>query len=190
MPDRRGDPLAGVDRLLVDGTNVLHQLARSGAAPPAAAIGRIRAAIPGTIRIELVFDGPADQGGAVGRVAQGMTVRYAGRHSADDILREAVEAAALADPASASRIVIVTDDHALRRVLERSGARTLPARWLIGRFDRTVLAAPAAGNQRAPRAPAGPSDDDPDVARWRPGRGATAKCGNPRRLPRRRPGVR
>ena len=188
MPERRRDPLAGVDRLLVDGTNVLYQLAESGAAPPAAAIGRIRAAIPGAVRIELVFDGPADQGGTIGRVAQGMTVRYGGRRTADEVLRETVEAAAVTDPASAGRIVVVTDDHALRRILGRYGARTLPTSWLLARFERMTLAGPAIGNRRAPRAE-GPTDgEDATVCRWRPGRGATAKLGNPRRAPRRRPG--
>ena len=86
MPASPRDPLAGVERLIVDGTNLLHRLGRGGAAPPAAAIGRLRAAIPGAIQIVLVFDGPADQGGKLGKVAQGMTVRYAGRRPADVVI--------------------------------------------------------------------------------------------------------
>jgi hypothetical protein len=61
------DPLAGVSRLLVDATNLLHQLGRGPAGggdrlPPAALIGRLRAAIPPEVSIELVFDGPPERG--------------------------------------------------------------------------------------------------------------------------------
>ena len=41
------DPLAITTRLVIDGSNLLHTIATTpGAAPPAALIGRLRAAIP------------------------------------------------------------------------------------------------------------------------------------------------
>jgi len=51
MPTSR-DPLADTERLIVDGSNLLPALARSSAGvPPAALIGRLRAAIPATIAV-------------------------------------------------------------------------------------------------------------------------------------------
>jgi hypothetical protein len=192
MPSSRRDPLDGIDRLVVDGTNLLHQLVRGGGGPPAAIVGRLRAAIPGTVRILLVFDGPAEQGGRdVGRVAQGMSVRYAGRRTADTTILEDVEASGMEDPSAPGRTLVVTDDNALRRGVGRAGARSIGTAWRLCRFDRTVLSAPSAGNRRAPMPPpsaggdgTGP-DGEPPTRRWRPGRGATTKVGNPRRAPRR-----
>ena len=191
MPASRRDPLDGIDRLVVDGSNLLHQLVRGGGGPPAAIVGRLRAAIPGTVRILLVFDGPAEQGGGVGRVAQGMSVRYAGRRTADATILEDVEAAGMDDPSSPGRTLVVTDDNALRRILGRAGARSIGTAWLLGRFERTALSAPSVGNRRPPKpTPAEAADGtgaegDPPTRRWRPGRGATTKVGNPRRAPRR-----
>jgi hypothetical protein len=193
MPASRRDPLDGIDRLVVDGSNLLHQLVRGGGGPPAAIVGRLRGVIPGTVRILLVFDGPIDQGGGVGRVAQGMTVRYAGRRTADATILEDVEAAGMEDPSSPGRTLVVTDDNALRRILGRAGARSIGTAWLLGRFDRAVLSSPSTGNRRAPK-PMPPTGDAADASsrdgeaptrRWRPGRGATTKVGNPRRAPRR-----
>ena len=89
-------PLEGTTRLLVDGTNLLYRIGpggSKGAAPPAAVIGRLRAAIPGTVTIDLVFDGVGH--GVFGRVAQGMTVRYAGRRTGDDVILDLTSEAAM-----------------------------------------------------------------------------------------------
>src|SRR5262245_52093462 len=58
------DPLAETTKLLVDGTNLLHALTRGPGdrQPPAAVIGRLRAAIPSETAITLVFDGPTEPG--------------------------------------------------------------------------------------------------------------------------------
>src|SRR5690349_1173403 len=64
---RTRSPLDGTTRLLVDGTNLLYRIGRVRAAPPAAVIGRLRAAVPGTVTIDLVFDGVGH--GVFGRVA-------------------------------------------------------------------------------------------------------------------------
>jgi hypothetical protein len=177
------DPLSGTDRLLVDGTNLLHALRRQPEALPAAAlVGRLRAAIPATIGIELVFDGAPDRGMRGERVAAGVIVRHAGRRPADDLLIDLVaEARSAAGPAAASGLLVVTDDRALRVAVRERGARTAGASWLIGRIARPSLASPSVGNRRPPARPTPVRDEADDRPAWKPGRGATAKRGNPRR---------
>jgi hypothetical protein len=186
------NPLDDVDRLLVDGNNLLHALRRGpGAAPPAALVGRIRAAIPPGVSIELVFDGAPEPGMRGARLASGVTVRHGGRWSADEVLlgllNEARAGRTGSDEreAAASRILVITDDRDLRSALEARGARTARAAWLLARLDRQGqgLSAPTTGNRRPPPTE---SDGDDDASRpgWSPGRGATAKRGNPKRRPK------
>jgi hypothetical protein len=178
------DPLTGTDRLLVDGTNLLHQLSKKpGAAPQAALIGKLRAFVPPAIGIELVFDGMPDRGMRGQRVASGLIVRHAGARSADALLLSLVEETrATAGPEAAAGLLVITDDRALRTALRDRGARTARTSWLIGRLDRPALSAPSIGNRKPPSPrPPGDGDDDPPRAGWKPGRGATKKRGNPRR---------
>jgi hypothetical protein len=185
------DPLAITTHLVIDGSNLLHAIATSaGAAPPAALIGRLRAAIPAQVAIELVLDGPADPGLRNERIAAGVRVRHAGRRSADTVILETLETVRRDEgPRGTHEILVVTDDRDLRHGAQLRGARTAGARWLLGRLEPGRLAAPSVGNRRPPRTPegsGGPSgDDDPDDRpRWSPGRGATVKKGNPRKAPR------
>jgi len=204
---RTRDPLAGVTRLLVDGTNLLYKLSRGpDRQPPAALIGRLRAVVPAEAAIELVFDGPPERGLRGERIAHGVSVRYGGRFTADTILVTLVEDAAMAaggprgggSPA-ADAILVVTDDRELRFALQRRGARTAGASWLISRMERPRLTAPSIGNPRPPRPPTitlpaprsirsgGELDQGgPQREPWSPGRGATRKRGNARRDPKRR----
>jgi hypothetical protein len=185
------DPLAGKDRLLVDANNLLGALDRGRSLPPAALIGRIRAAIPLDVSIELVFDGPPS-GGPGRRLTSGVTVRYSGGRSADALLRTLVEAAGPVAPGYEPTTLVVTDDAELRRSLRERGATTARTSWLLGRLERTRLAGPSVGARRPPATsgdPAGASiiagdRDETDRPGWRPGRGATAKTGNPRRSPK------
>ena len=179
MPTSR-DPLADTDRLIVDGSNLLPALARGGSAvPPAALIGRLRAAIPPTSAVELVFDGAPDRGLRGERIASGVGVRHSGRRSADEVI---VDLVASAGRVTAERLLIVTDDRDLGAAVRALGARTAGTAWLLGRLDRPRLASPSVGNKRPPAIPpAGPGEDDPDRDPWQPGRGATTKRGNPRR---------
>ncbi len=178
------DPLTGTDRLLIDGTNLLHALSRKpGAAPQAALIGRLRAIVPAAIGIELVVDGAPDRGMRGERVASGLIVRHAGQRSADEVLLSLVdETRAVSGAAATGAILVVSDDHALRASLRLKGARTAGAAWLLGRLERPKLSAPSVGNRRPPVAR--PTEErDPAAERpgWKPGRGATTKRGNPRR---------
>lgn len=189
------DPLADVELLLVDASNLLHaaNAARHepGAAPAQAIVGRIRGAVPPSVTVELIFDGPPDRGLGGARIASGVTVRYGGRLTADEVLVQRVIAeTAAAAPGSADRILVVTDDRALRLTVRARGARTAGATWLLRRIARERLVAPSVGNPRAPR-PAGTAmtgrssvgdeTGDDDRPGWRAGRWATRKRGNPRR---------
>lgn len=178
------DPLTGTDRLLIDGTNLLHALSRKpGAAPQAALIGRLRAIVPASIGIELVFDGAPDPGMRGQRVAAGLIVRHAGRRSADEVLLSLVdETRAVAGAAATGALLVVSDDHALRASLRAKGARTAGSAWLLGRLERPKLSAPSVGNRRpAAGRPTEERDPATEQPRWKPGRGATTKRGNPRR---------
>jgi hypothetical protein len=156
---------------------------KPGAAPQAALIGRLRAIVPAYIGIELVFDGAPDSGMRGERIASGLIVRHAGRRSADELLLSLVdETRATAGSAAAGALLVVSDDHALRASLRAKGARTAGSAWLLGRLERPKLSAPSVGNRRPARG--GPNDEGgsaPDGPRWKPGRGATTKKGNPRR---------
>jgi hypothetical protein len=187
------DPLAGAERILVDGSNLLHALRRgAGPAPAATLIGRLRAIIPPSVRIELVFDGPPEHGLRGTRIAAGLTVRHSGRYTADSLIDRLVADAigTGGDPEQAyavgAAILVVTDDIELARMIRRRGARTIGADWLVRRLDRPALSSPSVGASRPPRAASSPAagtdpDRGDDRPGWRPGRGATKKTGNPKR---------
>lgn len=194
MPQPDRDPLAATQRLLIDGTNLLHALSRTpAAAPPAALIGRLRGVIPASTTIELVFDGPAERGLRNERIAAGVIVRYSGARTADAVILALIDDVRLLDGADGTAtLLVVTDDRDLRHGSRFRGARTAGSAWLFGRLDSGRLSSPSVGNPRPARPPrpitAGPSSDgDPaemDRPGWKPGRGATTKKGNPRRSPR------
>jgi hypothetical protein len=187
---RDRDPLAATELLVIDGTNLLHALSRTqGAAPPAALVGRLRSIIPAAIGIELVFDGPAELGLRNERIAAGVRVRFAGRRTADAVILAGLDDVRRdGGPEGTNALLVVTDDRDLRHAAQFRGARTAGSAWLFGRLDAPRLAAPSVGNARPspkpPPDPTGEADADDDRPRWRPGRGATTKKGNPRKAPR------
>jgi hypothetical protein len=191
-PDR--NPLAATERLLIDGTNLLHSLSRgSGAAPAATLIGRLRAIIPATIGIELVFDGPPERGLRNERIASGTLVRYGGPRSADAVILSLVDDVRMVDGADGTAgLLIVTDDRDLRYGARMRGARTAGSGWLLGRLGSGRLSSPSIGNPRPARRAGGTggapltdaTEAESDRIGWRPGRGATTKRGNPRRAPK------
>jgi hypothetical protein len=199
MPQPDRNPLAATQRLLVDGTNLLHALSKTGGPAPAAAlIGRLRGAIPAPITIELVFDGPAERGLRNERIAAGVVVRYSGGRTADAVILAIIGDVHLLDGSDGTaNLLVVTDDRDLRHSARLRGARTAGSAWLLGRLDSGRLVSPSVGNPRPPRPVRAPrpgpqtaeaaSDGDPaetDRAGWKPGRGATTKRGNPRRSPK------
>lgn len=187
-PVSRVNPLEGIERLLIDGSNLLHALRRGAPAAPAATlIGRLRGVIELPVRIELLFDGPPDPGLYGARIASGLMIRYSGHVSADTMLARMVSEAV--DPA---RLLVVSDDIDLRHEITRRGARTAGTAWIIGRLDRSRLLSPSIGRPKPPPAPEPAATDDAEPAPgWQPGRGATTKRGNPKRLAKTtRPGPR
>jgi hypothetical protein len=186
------DPLLRVERLIVDGTNLLHALSRGpGPAPAPTLIGRLRAAIPASIAIELLLDGPPEPGMRGTRIASGLTVRHAVRMTADELALRLVSEATggRPDPARTTpALLVVTDDGRLAQDLRARGAATIGASWLVRRLERPRLSSVSAGRPRPSRPTAGEATEDDrtgdDRPGWRPGRGATTKTGNPRRRPR------
>ena len=197
MPPAPRTPLDGTDRLLIDGTNMLHRMraVSGGVAPPAALVGRIRAVVPAAVQIDLVFDGSGH--GVYGRVAQRMVVRFSRGRPADSTILDLVSEAVLeggGGPTAGARLLVVTDDRELRSRLTAKGARTASVDWLLRRLDLRALSSAAPGNRRPPigaaRPPAGggapgqnPEDVD-DRPGWKPGRGATTKTGPAKRVAR------
>lgn len=194
MPPPDRDPLAATQRLLIDGTNLLHSLQRgAGAAPAATLIGRLRALIPPRVTIELVFDGPPERGLRNERIASGTQVRYGGPRSADAVILSLVDDVRMVDgPDGTAALLIVTDDRELKYEARMRGARTAGSAWLLGRLGSGRLASPSIGNPRAPRTVAGAAGasasagggEEPERVGWQPGRGATTKRGNPKRSPK------
>jgi hypothetical protein len=189
------DPLLHTTKLLVDGTNLLHAMTRGPGdrQPPAAVIGRLRAVVPKETDITLVFDGPPEPGVRNERIAAGLTVRFSGRRTADEVLLSLVNDAATWSDAEggAASVLVVSDDRDLRAAIHRRGGRSAGTHWLIGRLDRPRLTSPSIGNPRPPKPPhitqhsiAVDTTDDGGAKPWTPGRGATTKRGNPRRSPK------
>ncbi len=190
MTSRQTDPLAGVERLVVDGTNLLHAIGTDRGspqpAPQAALIGRLRGAIPASVSVDIVLDGPPDRGLAGRRIAAGVTVRHSGGRSADAIIVGIVDGASRVTRGQPG-ILVVSDDRELLASVRRLGAGTASSGWLLRRLSRTRLTSPTVGLARPPAAGAGTPPSDVEREAWRPGRGATRKRGNPRRRPRRGP---
>jgi hypothetical protein len=146
-----GDPLAGVERVYIDGSNLVHAMARGSAqAPPSAIVARLRAAFPPSVVVDLVFDGPP-AGGVKGRLATGLRVGYSGRLTADQVIDDGVAAQLSADgPAGTWGILVITDDRGLREAVGAKGARTAGTTWLAGRIGRLAVEAPDRGPWRGP----------------------------------------
>ena len=120
---RPTDPLADTEWLMVDGTNLLFAMSRApGAAPGSALIGRLRGAVPPSVAIDVVFDGPAERGLRGERIASGLRVRYSGPRTADAVLLSMVEETRATDgPAATAAILVVTNDRALKGAAPRQG---------------------------------------------------------------------
>ena len=165
------DPLAGVERVLVDGSNLAFALARGsggGPRPSAAVIASVRAAFPASVRVELVFDGTGEVGlgraGTFARAASNLYVEHSGRRSADRVIEGAVATQLAADgPAGTWGILVVTDDRELRGLVQARGARVAGTAWLAGRLARVAGAGSGSGarsgtgigHRRPPRPPGG-----------------------------------
>jgi hypothetical protein len=127
-------------RILIDGRNVQHALARgSGAAagatvPTFALVARLRAAFAPPTEVELILDGHAG-GGPRGRISPGFTVTFSRHATADEVIGERVADALLGlGPAGAWSVIVVTDDREVRDHARRNGARVEGTAWLVERL--------------------------------------------------------
>jgi YacP-like NYN domain len=156
----RGGRPAG-SRVLIDGRNVQHALARADAGasgsplPTTSLIARLRAAFPPPTQVELILDG--HPGGSVsGRIAPSFTVTYSRHATADEVIGDRVaEALSVLGPAGAWSVVVVSDDREVRDHARRNGARVESAAWLAGRLaaptGQPARAGTAIGQGRPPR---------------------------------------
>ena len=92
---------------------------------------------------------------------------------------------------AADRVLVITSDRPLRDRVMAKGGRAIPLEWLTARLDlprpapgRSPGKAPTIGAGRPKASPAGGPDEDPERRPWKPGRGATAKTGTPRKVAR------
>ena len=165
--------MTGMTRLLVDGTNLLHQLSPGPERqPPAALIGRLRAAIPPDVAIELVFDGPPSAACAASGspTACGPLRRPAhGRHDPRDLVEDVAMAAGApagggSRPTRSSSSPTTAPSAA---AIQHRGARTAGASWLVARMARSTLSSPSVGKPagRPASAAAGPADEAAAEAR-------------------------
>ena len=160
---RTGGPGGEIARVLVDGRNVQHALARdTGSSLPAAAlVARLRAAFPPPTDVELILDGHPG-GSPQGRVSPGMSVVFTRSSTADFVIGERVtEAFRLLGAVDAWSVLVVTDDREVRDHARRTGIRVESTAWL-GERMRTggpagvrPGAATGVGHARAPRPPRG-----------------------------------
>ncbi|HXG25366.1 MAG TPA: NYN domain-containing protein [Candidatus Binatia bacterium] len=143
-------------RVLVDGRNVQHALARAGAAdlPTAALVARLRAAFAPPTEIELVLDGHPI-GSPSGRIGPGFQVTFSRGASADRVIGERVgEVLRSLGAAGAWSVVVVTDDREVRNHARRSGARVEGTAWLVDRLSAGPAGRATIGNV-APHRPKG-----------------------------------
>lgn len=167
------DPFAGVERVLVDGSNLAYALGRDSASaaprPNVAVIAAVRASFPPGVRVEVVFDGTGAIGtgraGRLSRAASNLFVEHSGRLSADRVIEGAVASQLAADgPAGTWGILVITDDRELRGLVQAKGARVAGTTWLAARLARVGSGGGGAGgtggrsgtsfgNRRPPRTP-------------------------------------
>jgi hypothetical protein len=142
-------PFAAIEVLLIDGNNLLHRL--SGSAGEGAQRGllpRLASVIPLNINTTVMLDGYAAMGsGRVQKIRNGLEVRHAGSHTADDALFNIVRDTPIG---SRAMTTVVTDDRALTERIRHLGAHTARLAWLEGLLlpRPAGTRAPAIGNRR------------------------------------------
>ncbi|HEX2625491.1 MAG TPA: hypothetical protein VHL56_01135 [Candidatus Limnocylindrales bacterium] len=147
-------------RVLVDGRNVQRALERGsapGSLPTAALVGRLRAAFPPPIEVELILDGHAGPT-PTGRLMRGFSVVFSRHLSADAVIAErVVDALKWLGPAEVDTVLVISDDREVTGHARRHGTRVQGTAWLAAHMD-AAAAAPATrgtsiGQGRPPRTP-------------------------------------
>jgi hypothetical protein len=203
QPPPLPDDLAFV---LIDGDNLLHRV-RGGRDDGAVRwlLPRLRAWRPDGVRIVLMLDGTPEPGESFRRqVVTGIESHYSGNLDGDTALLKLIGSRPYEDRI---RMVLVTDDRGLSDRARHLHASVRRLDWFVsqlasgGSSDAAGsggAARPAGGGSprpttigagKPPKRPAGVTGGDPsrvsggdaERAPWKPGRGATAKRGNPKR---------
>ena len=181
----------GLDLLLIDGDNLLHDVRGSRDEGGVAwLLPRLSGWRPPDLRIVIGLDGHPPPGETSRKKAtRGIEFHHAGRRSADDILIDLLRAQPYA---GRSRTAVVTRDRGLQARATRAGGQTRSVDWLMrqlaGPSKRGSQGSKPVGvGQGQPTAqphydPFAPDADDGSP--WQPGRGATKKKGNPKRNPK------
>lgn len=198
VPRSEPSPAPEFELVLIDGDNLLHRV--RGIRDEAGLrwlLPRLRAWRPHGVTIQVLLDGHPDPGEAYRRrVSSGVEFRHSGDVDADTALVGTLRARPYGDRA---RTVVVTDDRALGDRVRQTGGMTRRLDWLVtglaasvgegvpsggGSWNATTPTG-IGGGRRKPSSPPGSADTDSgedDATPWHPGRGATVKHGNPRRL--------
>ena len=146
------NPFAAIEVLLIDGNNLLHRL--SGSAGDGAQRGllpRLATVIPAHINTTVMLDGHAAMGsGRVQKIRNGLELRHAGSHTADDALFNMVRDTPVG---SRAMTTVVTDDRALTERIRHLGGHTLRLAWLeeILQPRQSRGGGISIGNRRPPR---------------------------------------
>lgn len=145
-------PFAAIEVLLIDGNNLLHRL--SGSAGDGAQRGllpRLATVIPQNISTTVMLDGHAAmRSGRIQKIRNGLEVRHAGSHTADDALFNMVRDTPVG---SRAMTTVVTDDRALTERIRHLGAHALRLAWLEGILEppQSRGGGVGLGNRRRPR---------------------------------------
>ncbi len=179
-------PFDGIDRLLIDGNNLLHRV--SGDVDPGSIrllLAKLSGAVPATLPTIVMLDGHAASGtDRRQRIRRNLDIHHAGSLSADDALLNIIRDM---HPHARAAAILVTDDRGLTEKARHLGARTKRLEWLEPILDRPPR--PSAGTsigRKGIPAPKEATANDDEKQSWAPGRGATRKRGNPHKEKRER----
>jgi hypothetical protein len=155
-------------RVLVDGRNVQHALARElgSSLPTAALVAQLRAAFSRATQVELILDGHPSRG-PQGRVAPGLAVVFSKGMTADDVIGNRVsEAFRELGTVDAWSLDVVTDDRQVRDHARRNGIRVESTAWIADRIRGAMGrggAGTGVGQGRPPRVRPTASGARPDA---------------------------
>ena len=144
-------PFAGIERLLIDGNNLLHRV--SGGVDPGALRGllaRLQNALPPAVEAIVMLDGHAAPGTArQQKIASNLEVRHSGSLSADDAMLNLVRDMRI----GRAMTTVVSDDRALRDKCRSLGAHTERLDWLEGVLSAAVSRPATSLGNRKPSTP-------------------------------------
>jgi hypothetical protein len=142
------DSFAAIDRLLIDGNNLLHRV--SGSAGEGALRGllaRLSGAIPAHLETIVMLDGHSAPGtGRSQKVTPNIEIRHSGSLSADDALLNLIR-----DRPNGT--TLVTDDRALRDRAMHLGGHTERLAWLESLMAQRPQGGTSLGNRRPANPP-------------------------------------